>query len=86
MIWVPLRGFRSGTNYLISTARDDFSCVPEALLKLLGEPVHVMDLDLDLHPERRLAQEDVVEVLNNLREQSWHLQMSWWDNPLAVLH
>jgi uncharacterized protein YcgL (UPF0745 family) len=45
-----------------------------------------MDLDLDLHPERRLAQEDVVEVLNNLREQSWHLQMSWWDNPLAVLH
>lgn len=60
-------------TYLYLAAKDDFSQIPEALLKLLGEPVHVMDLDL--HPERRLAQEDVVEVLRNLEERGWHLQM-----------
>ena len=60
-------------TYLYLAAKDDFSHIPEALLKLLGEPVHVMDLDL--HPERRLAQEDVVEVLRNLEERGWHLQM-----------
>lgn len=64
---------RKQDTYLYLAARDDFSCLPEDLLKLLGEPVHVMDLDL--HPERRLAQEDAVEVLRNLQERGWHLQM-----------
>ena len=64
---------RKQDTYLYLAARDNFSCIPENLLKLIGEPVHVMDLDL--HPERRLAQEDVVEVLHNLQERGWHLQM-----------
>lgn len=64
---------RKQDTYLYLAAKDNFSCIPENLLKLLGEPVHVMDLDL--HPERRLAQEDVVEVLRNLQERGWHLQM-----------
>jgi uncharacterized protein YcgL (UPF0745 family) len=71
-------------TYLYLAARDDFSHVPDPLLKMLGEPVHVMDLDL--HPERRLAQEDIREVLHNLREQGWHLQMPRRDDPLAVRH
>ena len=64
---------RKQDTYLYLAARDDFSCLPEDLLKLLGEPVPVMDLDL--HPERRLAQENAVEVLRNLQERGWHLQM-----------
>ncbi|MCB1768514.1 MAG: YcgL domain-containing protein [Candidatus Competibacteraceae bacterium] len=68
--------------YLYLAAKDDFSHIPEALLKLLGEPVHVMDLDL--HPERRLAQEDVVEVLRNLEEQGWHLQMPQREEGLRI--
>ena len=71
-------------TYLYLAARDDFSRVPEALLKMLGEPVHVMDLDLS--PERRLAQEDVADVLRNLREHGWHLQMPRQDDPLAPRH
>ena len=60
-------------TYLYVAAKDDFSRVPESLLRLLGQPVHVMDLELS--PERKLAQEDVVEVMKNLQEQGWHLQM-----------
>jgi uncharacterized protein YcgL (UPF0745 family) len=64
---------RKQDTYLYLAAKDDFSSIPESLLKLLGEPMHVMDVDL--HPERPLAQEDVVEVLRNLEERGWHLQM-----------
>ncbi len=67
-------------TYLYVAARDDFSCVPESLLKLLGQPVHVMDLELTA--ERKLAQEDIVGVMKNLQTRGWHLQMpkkeEWW--------
>lgn len=71
-------------TYLYLAGKDDFSRVPEALLKLLGAPVHVMDLDLS--PERKLAQEDTAEVLHNLQERGWHLQMPRQDDPLALRH
>ena len=71
-------------TYLYTATKDDFSRVPEALLKLIGEPIHVMDLDLS--PERRLAQEDVAEVLRNLQEHGWHLQMPRRDEWLAIKH
>jgi hypothetical protein len=64
---------RKVDTYLYITAGDDFSRIPEALLKLIGEPEHVMDLEL--HPERKLAREDTAEVLHNLAERGWHLQM-----------
>ena len=64
---------RKADTYLYVAVRDDFSRIPEALLKLVGELEHVMDLDL--RPERKLALEDTAEVLQNLEERGWHLQM-----------
>lgn len=78
------KSLRKQDTYLYMATRDDFSRVPDVLLKLLGEPVHVMDLDLS--PERKLAQEDTAEVLRNLRERGWHLQMPRQDDPLALRH
>lgn len=78
------RSRRKQDTYLYLAARDDFSRVPDSLLKLIGEPIHVMDLELS--PERRLAQEDVAEVLRNLQERGWHLQMPRQDDPLAPRH
>ena len=71
-------------TYLYLTAKDDFSRIPEPLLKLIGEPIHVMDLDLS--PERKLAQEDTAEVLRNLDERGWHLQMPRQDAWLGIKH
>ncbi|MFO1371768.1 MAG: YcgL domain-containing protein [Candidatus Competibacteraceae bacterium] len=70
-------------TYLYLSTKDDFSCIPAALLKLLGEPIHVMDLNLS--PERKLAQEDTQDVLRNLRERGWHLQMPRQDVELERL-
>ncbi len=67
------KGSRKQDTYLYLAERDNFSGIPENLLELIGQPVHVMDLDL--HPERRLAQEETAEVLQNLQERGWHLQM-----------
>ncbi|MDG4595269.1 MAG: YcgL domain-containing protein [Candidatus Contendobacter sp.] len=71
-------------TYLYLAAKDDFSHVPETLLTLIGEPIHVMDFDLS--PERRLAQEDTAEVLRNLQERGWHLQMPRQDEWLGIKH
>ena len=67
------KSLKKQDTYLYMASKDDFSKVPESLMKLLGAPVHVMDLELS--PERKLAQEDVAEVLRNLEERGWHLQM-----------
>ena len=75
---------RKQDTYLYLAARDDFSRVPETLLKLIGETVHVMDLDLS--PARKLAQEDTAEVLRNLQERGWHLQMPRQDEWLGTRH
>lgn len=57
--------------YLAEEAR--FKVVPEPLLQRFGTPSLVMELEL--HPERKLAREDVSLVLQNLRAQGFHLQM-----------
>lgn len=57
---------------------DDLARVPPALLVLIGEPCFVMDLDL---AERaRLAQADPVEVMRQVREQGFYLQMPPGEN------
>ena len=78
------KSLKKQDTYLYLAAKDDFSNVPEPLLKLIGEPVHVMDLELS--PERKLAQEDPAEVLRNLHERGWHLQMPRQDAWLGIKH
>ncbi len=59
--------------YLYLRERDNFAAVPEALMKKFGTPEFA--LDFELTPERQLAREDSAEVLHNLKEQGFHLQM-----------
>ena len=47
--------------------------VPEALITAFGKPQHAFDFVLT--EERKLAQEDVQKVLENLKNQGYHLQM-----------
>ena len=47
--------------------------VPETLLAGFGEPEEVMTLALT--PERPLARADAVEVIGNIREHGFYLQM-----------
>ena len=70
--WV-YRSPRKQDMYLYLAAEEGFDRVPQALLERFGEPRLV--LELELNPQRRLAREDVNQVMANLRERGYHLQM-----------
>jgi uncharacterized protein YcgL (UPF0745 family) len=78
------KGRRKQDTYLYVTEKDDLSRVPETLLRLLGRLEHVMDLELTA--ERKLAQEDVTEVIRQLRERGWFLQLSPGDDEALRSH
>lgn len=63
---------RSGM-YLYVLKSDALERVPEPLMLAFGKPKHAFDLVLS--PERKLASEDIVVVLENLDKQGYHLQM-----------
>lgn len=59
--------------YLYLSAPDDFGNLPETLLQRFGPPEFVMQIDL--HPQRRLARENPERVISNLANQGYHLQL-----------
>ena len=59
--------------YLYIDKRDDFSHVPDELLKSFGVLVFVMELELS--PERKLAKEDSQQVLASLKEKGFFVQL-----------
>jgi len=75
----PLKDF----TYIYLLAGKDYDDLPEALKKVFGEPEFVMDLDLT--PDRALAQEDINQVMKNLAEQGYHLQMPPQEDGTGLL-
>lgn len=67
------RSSRKFDTYLYLSAKDDFSEIPEELLTVFGEPE--FSFSFNLKAERKLAKEDTAEVLKNLEEQGYHLQL-----------
>ncbi|MFM1891696.1 MAG: hypothetical protein RLZ44_773 [Pseudomonadota bacterium] len=59
--------------YLYLPAEAAFDTLPAGLLERFGSPEFVMQLEL--HAGRPLAREDVAQVLRNLRERGFHLQL-----------
>ena len=67
------RSNRKFDTYLYLVEKDDFSVVPEELLRVFGPPE--FSFSFDLTQERELAREDSAEVLDNLAIQGYHLQL-----------
>jgi len=59
--------------YLYVSEEGGFDQVPNALMARFGKPVFVMELEL--HEGRTLARENVIQVMQNLSGQGFHLQM-----------
>ena len=72
MCWI-YKSSRKDEMYLYLLQEDDFDTVPAGLLDQFGSPEFVMQLDL--HPERVLAREEISRVMENLRSRGFHLQM-----------
>jgi uncharacterized protein YcgL (UPF0745 family) len=59
--------------YLYVNKKDDFSKVPEALFGSFGRMEFVMELELT--PERKLAREDVIKVIDSLMTKGFFVQL-----------
>ena len=64
---------KKAETYLYVEKADDFSKVPEPLMKLIGAPLLVMTLDLDRR--NGLAQADLDKVKQELTENGYYLQL-----------
>lgn len=72
------RSAKKADSYLYVEREADYARVPQALLDMLGPLTWVMSLEL--HPQRKLAQVDVMQVIQSLAQQGYYLQMppgSW---------
>ena len=59
-------------TYVYLAARDDVARLPESLQSQLG-PLTIV-LEVDITPDRKLAQADAVVVLENLTSRGFHVQ------------
>lgn len=73
-------------TYIYLLEDHEYDDLPASLIAVFGEPVLVMSLQLS--PERKLAYEDVNQVMENLAEKGYHLQLppqedktGWLDLP-----
>lgn len=70
-------------TYIYLLAGKDYEDLPISLKKVFGEPEFVMDLELS--PERKLAYEDINQVMQNLEHQGYHLQMPPQEDATGLL-
>lgn len=70
---VVYRSAKKADTYLFIERADDFSKVPEDLLRRLGRLERVMDLDLAVRP--MLARTDAATVERHLVEDGYYLQL-----------
>ena len=59
--------------YVYVDKKKGIESLPEALMSLFGEPEHV--LDMVLTPEKALARADATNVLQEIAEKGFYLQM-----------
>ena len=69
-------------SYLYVELEDDFSRVPETLLSILGTLEFVMSIELNA--DRKLARADVNQVMDDLKQQGFYLQMPDESEKLAL--
>ena len=67
------RSLRKDGVYLFLDKEDGFDALPEALLKSVGKLEKAMELDID--PSSKLAYSTPADVLHNLKQQGFHIQL-----------
>ena len=73
MLCAIYKSSKKQQTYLYVPGRDDFSKVPEALLKTFGTPVFMMIMPLK--KDRELAQVDINKLRTELKTKGFYLQL-----------
>ena len=66
------KSLRKAETYVYLRTADSFDVLPAAIVERLGNLAFVIEIELS--PTRKLAREDVEEVMVNLSGQGYHLQ------------
>lgn len=74
MLCSVYKSSKKAQTYLFINKRDDFSDVPEALLKMFGTPIMVTVLNLATKTKLGFAELD--KVKENLSSQGYYLQLT----------
>jgi uncharacterized protein len=67
------RSAKKDEMYLYLQVKDNFDCVPEALLKVFGQPEFA--LQINLAKRDKLSRVDISEVKSQLDNEGYFLQM-----------
>jgi uncharacterized protein len=67
------RSKKTAELYLFLAKEDDFECVPPEVMKGFGLPEKAMELELG--PDSKMARSKPAEVLENLKQRGFHLQL-----------
>ena len=81
---VVYKSSRKSDAYLYIQREGDFSRVPKSLLELMG-PLQLV-ISLDVTADSTLAQARAEEVLQQLRDQGFYLQLPPLDTELPTRH
>ena len=73
MLCAIYKSSKKQETYLYVPGRDDFSKVPEALLKTFGAPVFLMIMPLK--KDREMAQVDINKLRDELKTKGFYLQL-----------
>ncbi|WP_371372794.1 YcgL domain-containing protein [Thalassotalea aquiviva] len=73
MLCVVYKSPKKAQTYLYVLKRDDFSAVPEALMKTFGTPELVTVINLAKRVN--MGQADVIKLKQSLTEQGFYLQL-----------
>ncbi len=65
--------------YIYLSKKDNFDCIPEERYKRLGRTDFAMELELK--KDMKLARENPADVIQNLQQRGFHLQMPG-DTPI----
>ncbi len=84
MFCVIYRSSKREQTYLYVEKKDDFSRVPEELMKGFGEPRFVMILPLD--GSKKLANADFDKVKQSLKDEGYYLQLPPPPESLLKMH
>lgn len=76
------KSLRKQKTFLFVSKENDFSRVPEPLLKALGEVEKL--LELELTPERQMARGKASHIINDLLEKGFHLQLPPTEKPEPI--
>lgn len=84
MLCSVYKSSKKAQTYLFVNKRDDFSDVPEALMKMFGTPVMVTVLNLAT--KVKLGYADLDKVKENLSKQGYYLQLTPPEEDMLKAH